>query len=278
MNHTKLITFLICSVFLVACSPSYPKKNLTTSLPLLLKKEYKLNSTAKFVGRTLYLDVGLSGLTSTDSKALTEVLKKVQGAMISITRVALSSDAKIDYMVVNAGDVSWSLNIRLIQRLVDVKGLLYQRISRSDYEGRLVLEIETKEKKSGTDTYEPSVLEEKHDIRIEEFMGRLIVSQINMASRTNPFLAVLLNSVQLKYDKWTPDVLYVNATIKPGTAAYPLFEDIVKKESRMVLNKYKEWVPVEIKITAKDGSVFAIPIPQANNFGQPSITYTKPRI
>ena len=254
---------LLSCILLAGCSPSYPKKDLPAALAKMIKKDYKIDSRVVLRGKTLYLDLFLTGIASTDPKMLNNILKKIQGAMLSITRVSLSSDAKIEYMVVNARDASWSLNIRLIQRLEDVKGLLYQKISKSDYEGRLVLEIETLNR-AGAGGLSSVVGDMQYDMTLEEFMGRLMVSQINMASRTNPFLSVLLNNVQLRYEKWMPDQVFVNASSAITDSAYLLFENIIRSETQKVVEKYKIWRPRTMVISLADGRVMTINIQPSN--------------
>ncbi len=252
-------------VLLSGCSPSYPKNQLPMALAKMIKKEYNLDSRVVLRGNTLYLDLYLSGIASTDPRMLNEILKKIQGAMLSITRVSLSSDAKIEYMVVNARDAAWSLNIRLIQRLEDVKGLLYQRISKSDYEGRLVLEIDILNKTpNGPSTLQSLVGDIKYNLTVEEFAGRLMVSQVNMASRTNPFLSVLLNNVQLRYERWTPDQLFVTATGALSDSSFFLFQNIIKTESQKVMSKYKTWQPRMMVISMPDNRVMTVDIQPVN--------------
>lgn len=259
MKYTKVFLFGICiMVMFQACNKvTYPKNKIAESVEALVKKEYNLDSKAKLIGGTLYLNVKLSGLTTTEQKALGEVFQKVQGAALAITRVALSSDAKIVFLVLTATDSSWKLNVRIIERMEDIKKYFYQRISRADYEERLIFEIETDENGSVV----PYFFEQQKELNMKEFLGRLIVAQINMLSRSNPFLSTMLGNSQLKYDNFINDEIKIKLSNTLSPAALPLFEDIVKKQSIKIVKKYNEWQPKSIEIVGQNDQKILINIP-----------------
>lgn len=233
------------SIVLAGCAPSYPKDSVPVSIEKLLKKEYKLEGHAKIVGETVYLKVDLAGLISPEQKVLTDILKQVQGAALVITRVSLSSDAKIKNMVLVVSEPKFDLNLRIIQRLDDIKGFLYQRISKQDYEERLILEIEPGENKLYTLEGEAAV---SRDIDANEFTGRLIVSQINMLSRSNPFLAVVLGNTQLRYIDFKDDELIVGISNSIAKPIMPFFGDIVNSQTLKILKKRIGLAPKRIRV------------------------------
>jgi hypothetical protein len=250
MNKLSLPLCLALAAFLCAgCGPTYPSNHITDAVRRVVKKEYHLDSTARLVGATLYLDVRLTGLTSTDPQALAEVLKKVQGAVLAITRVSLSSDAQIRYTVVTAKDPSWKLSMRIIQRLDDVKAFLYQKISHADYEERLVLEI------NGAG---PAA--ESRELDVREFAGRLIVSQINMLGRTNPFLSAIVGNSQLEYIGMDGEELTMKLGMGLAPQAQPLFEDIVMRQSKKVAVKYSLGQLKRVRIITPDNSMISLDV------------------
>ena len=235
---------LFCMVF-AGCGPSYPKDSVPVSIEKLLKKEYKLNGHAALVGQTVYLEIDLEGLISPEQKVLTEILKKVQGASLIITRVSLSSDAKIKNMVLVVNEPKFDLNLRIIQRVEDIKGFIYQKISKADYEERLILEIEPSENKPYTLEVEVS---RNKDLDTKEFVGRLIVSQINMLSRSNPFLAVVLGNTQLRYIDFKENELVVGISNSIAKPIVPFFEDIVNSQASKITKKKIGLMPNKIRI------------------------------
>jgi hypothetical protein len=253
-NITALFLFVLCLASISGCAPSYPKGELTESVEKVLKDEYNLTGKAQFTGKTLYLNTELEGLTDTEKTALEKAIKTVQNAMLTVTRVALSSDADIEYLIVDARDPNWGLSFRLIQRFQDVKGLLYHKISRSDYQGRIIIEIETDLKQNELSRVPPV----KYDMRLEEFVGRLIVSQVNMLTRSNPFMAVLLNNSQLSYKDYTEDALIIGISSTLDDSVKNFFEKLVMQEAEEVFKKYQSWKPERIEVRGMQGQSFTI--------------------
>jgi hypothetical protein len=246
MAKNLLIAALIAfSAFFTGCKASYPRGSVAGKVQELIKKEYNIEGRAKLSGETLYLEVNLAGLITTEQKVLAEILKKVQGASLVITRVALSSDATVKYMVLVVSEPTYKLNLRIIQRLDDVKGFLYQKISKSDYEDRLVLEIEKGEEKPGT---LESEIEKSNGMEMKEFVGRLIVSQVNMLSRSNPFLGVILGNTQLKYIDFKEDELVVGISNSVSESATPFFKGIINSQALKTSKKYADWGPKRVKL------------------------------
>jgi len=245
------------SLVLSGCKPSYPKDSVPASIEKLLKKEYKLDGHARLVGETVYLQVDLAGLVSTEQQALTDMLKQVQGASLVITRVALSSDAPIKNMVLVVTEPTYKLNLRIIQRVEDIKSFLYQKISKADYEERLILEIENGEGKPGNIDNE---IEKNKDMSANEFVGRLIVSQINMLSRSNPFLGVMLGNAQLRYVDSNGEELVVSVSHSISKPVMPFFEDIINAQALKITKKHINSGPKRIKLVDSDNNCVYIEI------------------
>ncbi|MCX5782475.1 MAG: hypothetical protein NT145_07210 [Elusimicrobia bacterium] len=232
LNGIVIYSFIIFSVFLSGCNPTYPVGNLTESIQKLVKKEYNLESKASLVGNTLYLDIKLEDISSTETKKLSAMLEKLQGAVLSIVRVSLSTDAKISFMVVTAIDPVWKLGIRIIESLQDIKDYLYQKISRGEYEGRLVMEIDIGQ--DGLINYTSD-----KEMTLNEFAGRLTVSQFNMLLRSNPFLSILLNKYELKYVSFVGSELVLTGTKNFDPQMFELARHILVNEAEKTSKKYE---------------------------------------
>ena len=230
-NGFIVFTFIIFSAVFTGCNPSYPADRLTDSIQALVKKEYNLESKAFLVGNTLYLDIKLEDISSTEAKKLTAMLEKLQGAVLSIVRVSLSTDAKVNFMVVTASDPVWKLGIRIIEQLQDIKDYLYMKISRGDYEGRLVMEINIGN--DGGVNYTSD-----REITTDEFIGRLIVSQFNMVLRSNPFLSILMDKYELKYISMSGSELVLTGTKNFDPQMFQLARHVLVNEAAKVIKKY----------------------------------------
>jgi hypothetical protein len=180
------------SFFSLSCGVSYPSGSIADSLEEIVKKDTGTDSEALVYGKTLYLDMLLNDLTSNDTAKVNAAISKMQSAILAITRVVLSSDSKIKYMVVSTFDKDKQVLFRITQNIEDIKAYLYMKISRGDYETRNLLEIEGP-------GYAAKEIDDKHDISDEEYVARMIVAQINMQARTNPFLGALVQLLQLRF-------------------------------------------------------------------------------
>jgi hypothetical protein len=244
----RKLLLLIFLVSLSACyGVSYPKEDMTGSLEALVKKECGAECTAVLAGRTLYLDMPLEGLTSKDQNKVNDAVKKMQNAVMAITRVTLSSDSDIKYMVVSAFSPEKSVSFRILQNIDDVKGYLYMRISRGDYESRSLLEIEGPERTS-------VLLDDKHDLTDSEYVGRMIASQINMAARTNSFLGALISMMQLQYSGVEDNALYMSASGMMDERVKEFAQDLIIEETKKYSQKY-ELEFSSVKIVDKSGNV-----------------------
>ena len=242
---------------LAGCKGSYTQSTVADSVQKLLKKEYNLDGRAKLEGETLFLEVNLEGLVSTEQKILTEILQKVQGASLVTTRVSLSSDAKINFMVLVVSEPTFKLHLRIIQKLDDIKAFLYQKISKADYEDRLVLEIEPNEAAGSAPVKQAGTSDE---IGMKEFVGRLIISQVNMLSRSNPFLAVMLGNSQLKYIDFKEDELVAGLSNGISEPVRPFFENIVINQALKITKKYSGWGPKRIRLTDNNNQSILIDV------------------
>jgi hypothetical protein len=151
---------------------------------------------ARLAGKTLYVSFEIQNMVTASFDLPKEVTDNLESAMLSISRIALSTDAKIDFTVIEAEDLSWGVETILIRRMQDLKDLFYWRISKSDFDERLILEtrkIPAGEKPAGKDW---------RDISLPEFMSRLVASRISLGTKANPILNVLfgIEKMTAQYD------------------------------------------------------------------------------
>jgi hypothetical protein len=200
----------------------------------LCLRDYDLTVDARFVGRTFYVHSVLDGLVGRDLGLQQETLKKLEGAMLSSTRVALSTDADINFIVLKARDSRLGVTVTLVRYLPDIKSLIYMRISREDFEERLVLET--------TNSLDAETPESWYDLSMTEFMARLVASRLQRQFSSNPLINTFLQirqvqgsfaagTIRLRLDKFEhdPDTdLLIQEILRTGV------EDVVKD----VLRKY----------------------------------------
>jgi hypothetical protein len=177
-----MIFLLIIIFFFNACGVSYPKNDIVQSLEKLVKEEYTQDSKAYLIGRTLYLDMELDEITSANDKTVSQAIHKIGLAVFAAGRVVLSSDSNIKYIVVTAYNSYKNFAFKIVCSTYDIKSYFCMRISRSDFDSRKLLEIEES-------LAVANMIEDRYDIADQEYVGRLIASQINMLSKTDVTLA-----------------------------------------------------------------------------------------
>lgn len=175
-----------------ACGPAtFPAHRLPEAIRDLCLKEQKVDVVARLVGKTLYLTCDLEGLIGVDLDFRKEALETLEGVMLSGTRASLSTDALVDFFYMRVRDPRLGSSITLLRYIPDIKGLIYLRYSRADFEDRLVLETDGEDDRGGAP-------EEPHDITLPEFMARLISSQLHRQLTGNPLVSVFLRITRVR--------------------------------------------------------------------------------
>jgi hypothetical protein len=216
----------------LSCGVTYKKGEIAQDLEVLVKKECGLESKAVIVGKTLYLDIVIDDLASNNTKIFSQTMRTIQTVNLAVVRVVLSSDSNIQYMVATAFDKNRILAFRVIHNIEDIKSYFYMKISRSDYESRNLIEL------VGSSLV-PKMINDKHDITKDEFVGRLIVSQINMMARTNPFYATLIAQMQMRYIGIKNNELYLLVIGVVDSVVEPIIQNALQNDLENYVNKYK---------------------------------------
>ncbi|MFH1692177.1 MAG: hypothetical protein ABIC68_06415 [Candidatus Omnitrophota bacterium] len=159
---------------LSSCEPTYPARALIPQLTLKIKEETKLDATCRIAGKTLWVFIPCENLideekVSWSTKGLEEMSKVIAVAH----RVALSTDAKIDFLAVTAADVKkYGLELTAIEYLPDIKEAMFEKVSRGEYFMRSVRNVDFNEKAVGDlkGTYKRF-----YDIAFDEFIGYQII-------------------------------------------------------------------------------------------------------
>ncbi len=191
--HFKLALFIL-ALALQACGPTYPKEKLNESIKKLFKNEVGTETVqSRVVGKTLFVAFPIEGMVTTSLDLPKDVTEKLENAMLSLTRIAMSTDEKLDFTVLEASDNTWGVRTTFIRRIEDLKFMYYYKISRSDFDERFILET------SKFDPQENAPPAEPRDLSLPDFMARWVAFRINFGSRTNLFLGAILG-----VDKVTP--------------------------------------------------------------------------
>ncbi len=140
-----LALFAACSILSAAvngCNPTYPKEKFKESIIKVCKDEYKLDVKAETIGKTVAIYLPLENLIDFTFSITKSASEKINNVILTVSRVALSTDAKFDFYVVIAHDVRIpEIQIVIIKTVEDVKRFLLNDISRNEYARRMIIDI-----------------------------------------------------------------------------------------------------------------------------------------
>ena len=149
VKNKKITSFLFlflatCPLILGAmngCTPTYPKEKFADSIVRLCKTEYKLDVKAATAGKTVVIYVPLQELWDLTFALTKEAGEKINDVILSVSRVALSTDAKYDFYVVIAHDVRIpEIQIIIVKSVDDVKRFMLNDISRGEFSKRMLID------------------------------------------------------------------------------------------------------------------------------------------
>jgi len=187
----------------------------------LCRRDYQMDVDTRLVGKTLYVGTVLDGLVGQDLSLRMEMLNKLEGAMLNSVRVALSTDAELNFLVLKARDSRLGVSMTLIRYFPDVKSLLYYRISRSDSEDRLVFETINSAEQESPDSWK--------DITMTEFYARLAASRMGRLLSSNPLVGVFLQIHRVRGDFGTDGVMYLTVDKYTSAPSSHLLTDEILK-------------------------------------------------
>ncbi|MFC1807898.1 hypothetical protein ACFL0T_05980 [Candidatus Omnitrophota bacterium] len=144
-NLVIALSVLFIPVLIVSCAPapSYPREKIVEAAKELCKKEYGVDVELEIIGTTLGVRIPLEGLFDKETlQIVPEAFGKVDGVMLSVSRVALSSDRSIDFYTVITYDKDVPGTEVIMTRYVpDLRRYVYGDISRGEFAKRMIFDV-----------------------------------------------------------------------------------------------------------------------------------------
>lgn len=246
----KFILLVLSIAIFSSCNVSFPKETLQKDTADLIKQEAGVDVSVQLFGTTMYLDVVLDDIASEKTEEVKDVYKILQKVVSSVVRVSLSSDADIKLVVVSAFDSEYKVLLRLFENIDDIKLYYNHLISRTDYEQRQLMEI------IGPSTAQKTI-ENKYEISMEEFVGRLSVSQVGLSARNNPFLAAIISKLDLQYLFYRDGYVFMLMNSIDNTTVAELLKKTITDELEKNIKKYKTFDIKSAIIYDKKGQIFS---------------------
>ncbi|MDD5174559.1 MAG: hypothetical protein PHV48_07050 [Candidatus Omnitrophica bacterium] len=136
-----IINYTLCAI-LCGCTSTYPGDKIRESIVKICKQEYKSDVLVETTGRTMVIYLPLSNLMDFSFALTKEASEKINDVIFSAARVALSTDARINFYCVIAHDIKMpELQIIIIKSVEDVKRLFANDISRGEYMKRMLIDL-----------------------------------------------------------------------------------------------------------------------------------------
>ncbi|MCP4482532.1 MAG: hypothetical protein GY817_07160 [bacterium] len=138
-NKFLWVTLCLFILFFNACTPTFVADKLEEQAKLAIFKETGINAEIVLKEGTLFIYVTMPGITSLFT-ASSDVFNNIQRVVMMATRVALSTDAEINFYHVTIAGEDNGAQIIFQQYIEDVRRYFYGYISRSDFFKRSLLE------------------------------------------------------------------------------------------------------------------------------------------
>jgi len=187
---TAYFPFLILIIFMTSgCKPTFPKIKVSDSIIKLCRDEYNTEVKVKTVRKTLGVYMPLDNLLDSSLQPSEESFKKLGDVLQVLSRVALSTDANLEFITLVARDSKISgFELVLTRYVEDIKRFMVGDISRGEYIKRMLFEtrldpkvllldlaLKDKEEKKERPESEEFSIEEVH---LSEFLAKQISRRI----------------------------------------------------------------------------------------------------
>jgi len=183
----RIFSFLILLMVMSSgCKPTYPKAKVSDSVIKLCRDEYNTEVVVRTVGRTLGVYMPVHNLLDSSLKPSEESFERLGNVLHVLSRVALSTDADLEFITLVARDSEISgFELILTRYVEDIKRFMAEDISRGEYIKRMLLEtrldptillsnLVSKEKKERLESEEFSI----EEVHLPEFLAKQISRRI----------------------------------------------------------------------------------------------------
>lgn len=142
-NYNKLACLIfIGALALNGCKPSYLEKDISQAIKEISLKEYGLTPEVRITGQTINVWLPVKNLTGELTNNSSSMLENLGNVMLVISRVAISSEDKLDFFVLTAFDPEQpQLELGLTRYIRDIKRYILEDISRDEFLESLVISV-----------------------------------------------------------------------------------------------------------------------------------------
>lgn len=124
------------------CSATYPTGTVIETVRDMCEREYGVAVDVTTDDKTVIASIPVEKLLQSDLSLSDRALDKIEDVMLTVSRVTLSSEFPYDFFVVDARDAETGVRVRFIRYVKDIRRLLTDDISRSDYFQRMLIKVD----------------------------------------------------------------------------------------------------------------------------------------
>jgi hypothetical protein len=135
-----LALLLALAPWWAGCRPSYPIGSVEETIAKICQDEYHVRVQVKAVGTTLGALVVAPNTLLKDLSFSDQALNKIENVMLTTSRVTLSAQFPYEFFVVTLRDPNLGVEVSFVRYLKDIRRLIMDDISRTDYFQRLLIE------------------------------------------------------------------------------------------------------------------------------------------
>lgn len=231
-----VLGFAFCVLSLSSCKwkvkPTYPADRIAAALRHICAKEYRLRVETRCEGNTLqafFWRVGL--LKSGQMEMRNEAAEALERVLLCATRIALSSDAPLQFIEVRMADVLTGATVTLWRYVPDIRDSMYTRLAEEEYINRLVIEVNTQ----GSQRLDGREPHWDKPLTMREFLAKQVVLRVKRQSPVG---------LQAHEDLSQPNTLAVVVDNWPlierqGAQQKDKVAEVIEKAAQTVIKGYK---------------------------------------
>lgn len=203
----RIFLFLILLMFMSSgCKPTYPKTKVSDSIIKLCRDEYNTEVKVKTMGKTLGVHMPIDNLLDSSLQPSEESFEKLGNVLHVLSRVALSTNADLEFITLVARDSKISgFELVLTRYVEDIKKFMVGDISRGEYMKRMLFEtrvdplvllsnLASKDKKEQPESEEFSI----EEVHLPDFLAKQISRRIEDKFREDKHLKENFKVVAVK--------------------------------------------------------------------------------
>jgi uncharacterized protein (DUF3820 family) len=167
----RVLPVFVCGLALcgAGCKPTYTTGSVQQAISHICEKEYSVQVGVQTGDNTVDVFLPATNILKSDMTFSDHVLDKIEHVMLTATRVTLSSEMRYDFFVLTTRDLRTGVEVTFVRYLKDIRRLITDDISRTDFFQRMLIEVRR---------VEPSAPYEFKAYRLQDFLASQLADRL----------------------------------------------------------------------------------------------------